>query len=139
MKDETRSKTSPTIMVVASDRQLTEFIRTHVGKYDCEVIETDKSGAELIDTLSDTGVDLVVVDMAQAARGLEVMLQIRECSSVPTVLLSMWRGGKTRVRMFDVNSVDYLGQPVEAGEFMAWLTGRLHEIINLKRTEIKAS
>lgn len=109
----------PHILLVDDDheiRQLTsKFLRQSGFK-----VTGARDGREMRETLANTDVDLVVLDlMLPGTSGLDLCRELRATSSIPIVILTA-RGEETdRIVGLELGADDYLGKPCSSRELAA--------------------
>jgi DNA-binding response OmpR family regulator len=109
------------ILVIDDDLELSNLLKTYLGKYDLKVSSaTDaESGLHLLKKLKPHAVILDV--MLPGKDGFEVCREIRRESKVPVLMLTA-RGDVTdRVVGLEIGADDYLPKPFEPRELLARL------------------
>ncbi|TXK68910.1 response regulator [Paenibacillus sp. N3.4] len=121
-----------TILVADDDRVNRQVLTTLLSSDNCSVIAVS-DGTKALEALErNHQIDLAVLDlMMPGMSGYEVCRRIRErysLSELPVLLLTSKNRTEDRLAAFEVGVNDFLGKPVEAGEFRA----RIRTLLNMK-------
>lgn len=113
------------ILIVDDETQIRRFLRTALALHDFEVVEA-ANGAEALELLAKTDIDLVVLDMQLGDQdGLDVLRRLREWSWLPVIVLTVRSREMDKVRAFECGADDYLTKPFSIAEFLARLNAVL--------------
>lgn len=108
------------IVVVTGDPTLAELIHLHLGDTAYQIVNAQELDGDLMSMLDAITPDLVVLDiMMPWSNGIELGLFLRQWSEVPIIMLSTWGAGKNKVRCLDMDSDDYLTEPLGIAELMS--------------------
>lgn len=111
----------PQILVIEDEPPLRRFLsvtlRTH--DYQVEEAETGQKGLEL---MSNRPPDVVLLDLGLPdGDGVDLVLQVRQWSRVPIIVLSARDRESDKIRALDAGADDYLTKPFAVGELLARL------------------
>jgi two-component system KDP operon response regulator KdpE len=107
------------ILIIDDEAQIRRLLRVSLTARGYAIHEAGSAaqGLELASTLSP---DLVVLDLGLPdAEGLDVLLSLREWSTVPVVVLSVRDGEDKKVFALDHGADDYVTKPFSMGELAA--------------------
>jgi two-component system KDP operon response regulator KdpE len=107
------------ILVVDDEASIRKFLRISLEAQQIQVTEaaTAEEGLQL---LANGKIDLVILDLGLGDMdGQEVILKIREWSSVPIVVLTVQDSEEEKVQALDSGADDYLTKPFGVPELMA--------------------
>jgi two-component system, OmpR family, response regulator MprA len=111
--------TSPRVLVIDDDRNITSFLRRALSYsgYEVEIAENGPAGLSLA---LDSPPDLVVLDvMMPGMDGYEVCRRLRAGGPIPILMLTAKDEVPDRVRGLDVGADDYLVKPFALEELQA--------------------
>ncbi|MEK4111169.1 two-component system OmpR family response regulator [Paenibacillus sp. DS2363] len=107
-----------TILVVDDDSHIRKLIRIYLEKNQFSVLEAP-DGQEALDILSNTKVDLAIVDvMMPRIDGIELTEDIRSYLDIPILMVTAKGESKDKVRGFNAGSDDYLVKPFDPVELI---------------------
>jgi two-component system KDP operon response regulator KdpE len=107
------------VLVVDDDPQILRAVRTslHARGY---AVRTAPNGETALDTLTNTSVDLVILDLGlPGIDGQEVIRRLRSWSEVPVVVLSVRESQQEKVAALDAGADDYVTKPFAMDELLA--------------------
>ena len=111
--------TRPVVLVVDDEPQMRKFIRITLTANGYGVIEAS-AAAEAIQQAAAHTPDLVLLDLGLPdADGSEVIVRIREWSTMPILVISARGKEESKVRARDAGADDYVTKPFGAAELMA--------------------
>ncbi|GIO42199.1 response regulator transcription factor [Paenibacillus apis] len=100
-----------TILVVEDDRETNEAIAEYLKVAGHRVISA-YDGEEALRRFRDHSIHLIILDiMLPKISGLSVLLQVRETSAVPVLMLSAISDEYTQIISFDIQADDYITKP----------------------------
>jgi len=107
------------ILVVDDEPQIRKFLDIGLRAQGYRVEAAD-SGAAGLAALATHGADLVILDLGLPDRdGLDVLVELRQWSSVPVIVLTVRAGEAEKVRVLDAGANDYVTKPFGVQELMA--------------------
>lgn len=113
------SATTPHILVVEDDREISALVARYLRANDCRVTLAG-DGREMDRRLADSRVDLVVLDlMLPGEDGLSLCRRIRQNSTVPILMLTAKAEEIDRIIGLEIGADDYLGKPFNPRELLA--------------------
>ncbi|WP_375410219.1 response regulator [uncultured Methylobacterium sp.] len=113
------SATTPHILVVEDDREISALVARYLRANDCRVTLAG-DGREMDRRLVDSRVDLVVLDlMLPGEDGLSLCRRIRQNSTVPILMLTAKAEEIDRIIGLEIGADDYLGKPFNPRELLA--------------------
>jgi len=113
------------VVVIEDDRQIRRFVQTSLEGDAMRVtaVETGRSGLTMV---AASRPDLVIVDLGLPDMdGLDVILRLREWSSVPVIVLSARSTEQEKVAALDAGADDYLTKPFGVAELVARIRAQL--------------
>ena len=111
--------TRPVVLVVDDEPQMRKFIRITLTANGYGVIEAS-AAAEAIQQAAAHTPDLVLLDLGLPdADGSEVIVRIREWSTIPILVISARGKEESKVLALDAGADDYVTKPFGAEELMA--------------------
>jgi two-component system KDP operon response regulator KdpE len=111
--------TRPVVLVVDDEPQMRKFIRITLTANGYGVIEAS-AAAEAIQQAAAHTPDLVLLDLGLPdADGSEVIVRIREWSTMPILVISARGKEESKVLALDAGADDYVTKPFGAAELMA--------------------
>ncbi len=106
------------VLVVDDEIRIRELVRRYLEREGHQVL-TAGSGAEALETISRTVVDLVVLDLRLPdISGEEVAGEIRRLGDVPILMLTAKVGERDRVHGLEVGADDYVTKPFSPRELV---------------------
>ena len=116
---ESRSVTSPRVLVVDDEPQIRRALRIALRANGYQVEEAD-TGAGAVELAAVRLPDLVILDlMLPDMDGAEVCRRLREWTQVPVIMLSVQGDIDTKVKALDVGADDYVTKPFSVPELLA--------------------
>lgn len=113
------SATTPHILVVEDDREISALVARYLRANECRVTLAG-DGREMDRRLADSRVDLVVLDlMLPGEDGLSLCRRIRQNSTVPILMLTAKAEEIDRIIGLEIGADDYLGKPFNPRELLA--------------------
>ena len=117
------------ILIIDDDKELCDLLTDYLGP-EGFAIETAHNGEQGVKQAIETKYDLVILDvMLPGINGFDVLRKIRECSSVPIIMLTARGDDVDRIVGLELGADDYLPKPFNPRELVA----RMHAI--QRRTE----
>src|SRR5580658_3102999 len=118
-KDESMA---PVIVVIDDEVQLRRLLRVTLEANGYKVYEA-ATGQQALSEVAARHPDIVVLDLGLPdMEGVDVLLRLREWSSVPIIVLSVREGEQDKVNALHSGADDYLTKPFSTAELLA----RLH-------------
>ncbi len=106
------------VLVVDDEIRIRELVRRYLEREGHQVL-TAGSGAEALETITRTVVDLVVLDLRLPdISGEEVAREIRRLGDVPILMLTAKVGERDRVHGLEVGADDYVTKPFSPRELV---------------------
>lgn len=119
------SESGPRILVIDDEPQIRKFLRISLGSHGYQVIEAAR-GQEGVEKCATEQPALVVLDLGLPdIDGQDVILRIREWSTVPIVVLSVRAGEAEKVSALDRGANDYVTKPFGIAELLARIRAAL--------------
>ena len=120
--------TSPHILVVEDDREISALVARYLKANDCRVtVATD--GREMDRRLADGRFDLIVLDlMLPGEDGLSICRRIRRDLRVPIVMLTAKGDALDRIIGLEMGADDYLAKPFNPRELLARIRAVLRRV-----------
>ena len=113
------------ILVVDDDPQIRRVLRTSLSAQGYEVGHA-RTGPEAIAALSAEKYDLVLLDMNMPGMGgLEACREIRSCSDIAIIMLTVRSTEKDKVSALDAGADDYITKPFGMPELLARIRAAL--------------
>ena len=113
------SLTLGVVLVVDDDDDIRAALRDLLGDEGYRVVEAS-TGGEAITFCADQRPDVVLLDLGLPdMSGLDVLVQLREASSAPVLVLSGRTGETDRVVGLDLGADDYISKPFSGRELVA--------------------
>jgi two-component system, OmpR family, KDP operon response regulator KdpE len=107
------------VLVVDDDPQILRAVRTSLQGHGYKVL-TAGNGETAIDFLSDSEVDLVLLDLGlPGIDGQEVLSRVRAWTEVPIIVLTVREAQEEKVRAFQAGADDYVTKPFGMPELLA--------------------
>ena len=115
------------ILVVDDESQIRKFLEISLRSQGYAVTES-ATGRDGLEQLATRGADLVVLDLGLPDMdGQDVLLELREWSRVPVIVLSVRSSEQEKVRALDGGANDYVTKPFGIQELMARVRALLRE------------
>ena len=119
------------ILVCDDDREIVEAITIYLEKEGYSVIAA-YNGKEALDTLRREQVQLIILDiMMPEMDGIEALFRLRECSSIPVILLSAKSQDAHKINGLNVGADDYITKPFNPLELLARVKSQLRRYTQL--------
>lgn len=130
-------KNTPYLLVVEDDKPIRNFITAAISSQGYKYIETSK-GSEAISLAMCNSPDLIILDLGLPdIDGIEVILKIRELSSIPIIIVSARDNERQKVEALDKGADDYLTKPFGIGELLARIRVSLrHAFTNKNKDKV---
>jgi two-component system, OmpR family, KDP operon response regulator KdpE len=113
------------VLVVDDEPQIRRFLRTSLSAHGYRVIEAS-GGREAITLTATERPELVLLDLGLAdVDGLEVILRLREWSTVPIIVVSVRGQEAVKIKALDSGADDYVTKPFGMGELLARIRAAL--------------
>jgi two-component system, OmpR family, phosphate regulon response regulator PhoB len=107
------------VLVVDDDDDIRAVLRDLLGDQGYLVVEAS-TGGEAVEFCAGQQPDLVLLDLGLPdMSGLDVLVELREASSAPIIVLSGRSGEADRVVGLDLGADDYVSKPFSARELVA--------------------
>ncbi len=112
---------SPIILIIDDEAQIRRFLRVSLEASDYRVVEA-ATGHDGIVQAALSHPNVVILDLGLPdMSGNEVLMKIREWSSVPVLVLSVQDGEQEKIAALDAGADDYVTKPFSMGELLARL------------------
>jgi two-component system KDP operon response regulator KdpE len=119
------------VLVVEDDADIRRLLRALMEAERYRVVEAESSARALIEVRSHQP-DVVILDLGLPDHdGQEVIVQVRQVSSVPIIVLSARTMEAEKVRALDAGADDYVTKPFEVGELLARVRAALRRTVRL--------
>jgi len=113
------------ILVVDDEPQITRVLRTSLSAHGYEVRTAGDGEAGLL-AVQEWAPDLVITDLSMPKMtGTELCENIRDCSQVPIIVLSVKGEDKIKVEALDKGADDYITKPFSINELLARIRASL--------------
>jgi len=107
------------VLVIDDEPQIRKFLRISLAAQGYQVSEA-ATGTEGLAQAALSQPDLVILDLGLPDRdGQEVLVDLREWSAVPVLVLSVRADEREKVRALDAGANDYVTKPFGIQEFLA--------------------
>jgi two-component system OmpR family response regulator len=111
--------TTPHILIVEDDREISTLIARYLRGNDCRV-SIAGDGREMDRLLADSRVDLIVLDlMLPGEDGLSICRRLRAASGMPILMLTAKSEEIDRIVGLEIGADDYLAKPFNPRELLA--------------------
>jgi len=118
-------KTGAQILVVDDEPQIRQTLRTILESAGYAVV-TAESGEDAIRAFAQCRPDLILMDLLiPGMGGIEAVRQLRECSSVPIIVLSAVSDEDRKVQALELGADDYVTKPFNVKELTARIRAAL--------------
>ena len=109
----------PIALLVEDEPQIRRFVRTALKEEGWQVFESETMKRGLIDS-GTRKPDLIILDLGLPdGDGIDFILDVREWSTVPIIVLSARTNEVDKIRALDAGADDYLTKPFGVGELLA--------------------
>jgi len=120
--------TSPHILVVEDDREISALVARYLRANDCRV-SVAADGREMDRQLADGRFDLIVLDlMLPGEDGLSICRRIRRDTRIPIVMLTAKGDALDRIIGLEMGADDYLAKPFNPRELLARIRAVLRRV-----------
>jgi two-component system KDP operon response regulator KdpE len=121
----------PLILIVEDDSQIRRFLRATLAAEGYRFHEA-LTAEEGIAQAASRQPELILLDLGLPDRdGLEVILQVREWSQMPIVVLSARGQERDKIAALDLGADDYVAKPFAVGELLARIRAALRRSATL--------
>src|SRR5439155_13552754 len=121
-----------TVLVVDDDPPIRRFLRTSLAAVGHRVATGDDAAGALA-ALASEKPDVIILDLGLPDKsGLDVIIEIRQRSPVPIIVLSARNDERSKVEALDLGADDYIGKPFGMAELMARLRAALRHAFQAK-------
>jgi two-component system, OmpR family, KDP operon response regulator KdpE len=104
------------ILVVDDEKTIRRFLKATLTTNGFKVVEAS-DGMEALDMSVHSHPDLIILDLGLPDMdGTEVIVKIRERSTVPIIILSVREAETDKISALDAGADDYLIKPFNAGD-----------------------
>jgi two-component system KDP operon response regulator KdpE len=111
----------PVILIIDDEAQIRRFLRVSLEAAGYRVVEA-ATGQDGIVQAAMSHPSVVILDLGLPdISGNEVLVKIREWSTVPVIVLSVQDGEQEKILALDAGADDYVTKPFSMGELMARL------------------
>lgn len=125
------------ILVVEDDREINFLISNYLSK-EGYIVDCSFDGMEAIDKFQKNKYQLVILDlMLPALSGGEVLIKIREKTTVPVIILSAKDEQTDKIFGLELGADDYVTKPFEMGELIARVKSQLRRYIEFNNSQVK--
>jgi len=115
------NKESIRVLIVDDEKAIRRFLRVSLSAQNYQVFEA-VTGQEGISEIISKRPDLIILDLGLPDMdGTDVILNIREWTSIPIIVLSVRERETDKIKALDAGADDYLTKPFSIGELMARL------------------
>lgn len=129
------SSSPATVLVIDDEAQIRKFLRISLSAHGHKVLEAS-NGAEGLSQAALSRPDLVVLDLGLPDMdGKDVLVQLREWSQVPVLVLSVRASEGEKVLALDGGANDYVTKPFAIQEFLARVRVLLRQAGNGEQPE----
>ena len=120
--------TSPHILVVEDDREISALVARYLKANDCRVAVAP-DGREMDRRLADGRFDLIVLDlMLPGEDGLAICRRLRRDTRIPIVMLTAKGDALDRIIGLEMGADDYLAKPFDPRELLARIRAVLRRV-----------
>ncbi|HYU11744.1 MAG TPA: response regulator [Stellaceae bacterium] len=121
-----------TVLVVDDEPPIRRFLRTSLTAVGHRVV-TAEDGAAALAALGSEKPDLIILDLGLPDKsGLDIIVEIRQRSAVPIIVLSARNDERSKVEALDLGADDYIGKPFGMAELTARLRAALRHAFQAK-------
>ena len=119
---------SAIILVVDDEPQIRRVMRTALASHGYTIKEA-KTGEEALESFRDEKADLILLDVNMPGMsGVETCREIRACSDVPIIMLTVRNAEKDKVQALDAGADDYVVNPFGIEELLARIRAALRRV-----------
>jgi len=119
--DQIMSENRPIILIIEDDPPIRRFLHVSLSSYNYNVIDA-QTGKEGLIQAAQQMPEVIILDLGLPDMdGIEVILQLRDWSSIPIIIVSARGQEKDKVTALDAGADDYLTKPFGIGELLARL------------------
>jgi DNA-binding response OmpR family regulator len=105
---------SKNILIVSNDLMLYKRLESLLSRQDYQAFYAQSTDSRLKTIIKNINPDLIVVDPEMPSlRGISIGLLIRQWSPVPILMLSTVDSGSNELRALNLESGDYLSDPID--------------------------
>lgn len=125
-------------LLVEDEPQIRRFVRSALEDEGWHVFEAESLKRGLIDA-GTRKPDLVILDLGLPdGDGLDFIVDIRQWSTVPIIVLSARTGEDNKIKALDLGADDYLSKPFGVGELLARVrsTMRRHRLAGVDLADV---
>ncbi len=116
---------SATVLIVDDEPQIRRTLLTILTSQGYSVVEA-RTGDEALEVIRDERPDLILLDFNMPGRtGVETCREIRECSDIPIIILTVRDAERDKVLALDAGANDYVVKPFGANELLARIRSTL--------------
>jgi two-component system, OmpR family, KDP operon response regulator KdpE len=109
------------ILIIDDESQIRRFVHVSLEAADYRVVEAN-TGKDGIIQAATTRPSVIILDLGLPdISGLDVLMKIREWSSVPVIVLSVQDADDDKIAALDAGADDYITKPFSMGELLARL------------------
>ncbi|QBH97856.1 two-component system response regulator KdpE [Limnobaculum zhutongyuii] len=113
------TQTPLSILIVEDEKEIRRFVRAALENESCRVYESETLQRGLMEAATRKP-DLIILDLGLPdGNGLDFILDLRQWSSVPIIVLSARIAEEDKVQALDAGADDYLVKPFGISELMA--------------------
>ncbi|MBK5145140.1 two-component system response regulator KdpE [Budviciaceae bacterium BWR-B9] len=110
---------SLSILIVEDEKEIRRFVRAALENENCRIYESETLQRGLMEAATRKP-DLIILDLGLPdGNGLDFILDLRQWSSVPIIVLSARIAEEDKVQALDAGADDYLVKPFGISELMA--------------------
>ncbi|AWH88448.1 two-component system response regulator KdpE [Limnobaculum parvum] len=110
---------SLSILIVEDEKEIRRFVRAALENENCRIYESETLQRGLMEAATRKP-DLIILDLGLPdGNGLDFILDLRQWSSVPIIVLSARIAEEDKVHALDAGADDYLVKPFGISELMA--------------------
>jgi two-component system response regulator ResD len=119
------------ILIVDDEMEMRQLLRIYL-RQELYVIEEAQNGKEAYDRILNNDYDLVILDvMMPVMDGWETIVEVRQISNVPIILLTAKAAVEDKVHGFTAGADDYLVKPFDEAELLARVKALLRRTKNV--------
>lgn len=127
-----------TVLIADDEPEIVELLQLYLEKD--YTIKTAVNGAEALQTIRSTQIDLVILDiMMPVMDGLQLIKQIRSTHHMPVLFLSAKSQDHDKILGLGLGADDYIAKPFNPLEIVARVEALLRRVNHFDATEIPAA
>ncbi|WP_458126641.1 response regulator transcription factor [Paenibacillus sp. Z3-2] len=127
-----------TVLIADDEPEIVELLQLYLEKD--YTIKTAVNGAEALQTIRSTQIDLVILDiMMPVMDGLQLIKQIRATHHMPVLFLSAKSQDHDKILGLGLGADDYIAKPFNPLEIVARVEALLRRVNHFDATEIPAA